>query len=109
MYLESTIYLICIFQVKLSELNLNDTERLIFIRMVGPRFFQPENEVKLVTSRFPNRIENKKYLIYLLEILLLETRRLYREKDILSVTPPPPNENGISESQSKTQPEMESD
>mmetsp|Transcript_11041 Transcript_11041/g.15233 ORF Transcript_11041/g.15233 Transcript_11041/m.15233 type:complete len:183 (-) Transcript_11041:3-551(-) len=67
-------------KVSLSHLNLNDDERLIFIRMVAARFNQGRNEVKLVSNRFPNRLENKKYLIYMLESLLLETRRLYSEK-----------------------------
>ena len=74
-------------------MNLNDSERRIFVRMVGPRYQQGAHEVKLVCDRFPNRLENKKYLIYLLENLLLETRRLYAEKDALSLPRPPKDEN----------------
>lgn len=80
-------------QVAIPDLNLNDTERRIFVRMVGPRYQQGRHEVKLVSDRFPNRLENKKYLIYLLESLLLETRRLCAEKDTLSLPRPAKDDN----------------
>ncbi len=44
--------------------------------MVGPRFNIGKREVKLVTRRFPNRIENKKYVTLLLEQLVAEAKRL---------------------------------
>jgi hypothetical protein len=44
--------------------------------MVGPRYNRSKKEVKLTTTRFPNRIENKKYLIYLLEDLIREAKNL---------------------------------
>ena len=80
-------------QVAIPDLNLNDTERRIFVRMVGPRYQQGSHEVKLVSDRFPNRLENRKYLIFLLESLLLETRRLCAEKDTLSLPRPPKDDN----------------
>jgi hypothetical protein len=48
----------------------------ILIEMVGKRFNTGRREITLITERFPNRIENKKYLIFQLEKLLEETRRL---------------------------------
>ena len=42
--------------------------------LVGPRYNWKTGEVKLVAEKFPNRIENKRYLIFLLENLLLEAR-----------------------------------
>ena len=49
--------------------------------MVGPRYNQGKKQVKLTTDRFPNRIENKRYLIMLLENLLLETKNIYSISD----------------------------
>lgn len=44
--------------------------------MVSTRFNTGRRQVKLVTNRFPNRLENKKYLVYLLEKLIAESKRL---------------------------------
>lgn len=45
--------------------------------MVGKRFSPGSRIVKLVSETFPNRMENKKYLIYLLEKLILESKNIY--------------------------------
>ena len=63
-------------QVYVSDLNLSEDERHIFIRMVGLRYNTGKKEVKLTAERFPNRIENKRYLTYLLECLVAETKKL---------------------------------
>jgi hypothetical protein len=68
-------------QVNTKDLGLNEDELKIFLLMVGPRFNQGKREVKLTTDRFPNRIENKRYLIMLLENLLLETKNIYSISD----------------------------
>ena len=44
--------------------------------MVGPRYNVGKQELKLTASRFNNRIENKRYLLFILENLLLETKRI---------------------------------
>jgi hypothetical protein len=44
--------------------------------MVGKRYNVGRREVKLTAERFPNRIENKRYLILLLESLILESKKL---------------------------------
>jgi hypothetical protein len=44
--------------------------------MVGPRYDGARDEVRIVCKRFPNRIENKRYSVLLLERLLAEARRL---------------------------------
>ena len=62
--------------VSVDELDLNDIEKSIFIRMMGPRFNSGKREIKLTGNKFPNRIENKRYLIVLLENLLKEVKRL---------------------------------
>ena len=66
---------ICI-QVYIDELGLTEDEQHILIEMVGKRYNTGNREIKLKTERFPNRIENKKYLTYQLEALLEESRRL---------------------------------
>lgn len=52
--------------------------------MVGKRFRSGRREVRLITSKFTNRIENKRYLIYLLETLIAETKKIYAE----AIAPP---------------------
>lgn len=44
--------------------------------MVGPRYDGAKQEVRIVCKRFPNRIENKRFSVLLLERLLAEARRL---------------------------------
>jgi hypothetical protein len=63
-------------QVKVDDLDLNALEKKIFIEMVGPRWNVGKRTVRLTMKRFYNRIENKKYLVYLLENLLHECREI---------------------------------
>ena len=60
----------------MKDLNLTEAEKWIFIRMVGFRYNTTNQSVKLITTRFPNRIENKRYLVYLLENLVIEAQKL---------------------------------
>mmetsp|Transcript_36235 Transcript_36235/g.47788 ORF Transcript_36235/g.47788 Transcript_36235/m.47788 type:complete len:195 (+) Transcript_36235:1-585(+) len=62
-------------QVSAKDLNLSDVALDNLKEMVGPRFNEEKQELKLVCNRFYNRIENKRYLVYLLENLLLEARK----------------------------------
>jgi hypothetical protein len=62
--------------VSVADLGLSAEELPIFLEMVGPRYNQGKRTVRLTADRFPNRLENKKYLIFLLEKLLLETKRI---------------------------------
>lgn len=55
---------------------MTEDERHIFIRMMGLRYNTGKKEVKLTAERFPNRIENKRYLTYLLECLVTEAKKL---------------------------------
>ena len=68
-----------IMYASLSDLKLTKEEELIFIELVGPRFNRGKHEVKLTCERFPNRIENKRFLMYQLEKLLIETRLLCKQ------------------------------
>lgn len=63
-------------KVNIDDLKLSSRETKILIEMVGKRFNTGKRQIKLVTERFPNRIENKKYLMFLLETLVNETRQL---------------------------------
>jgi hypothetical protein len=44
--------------------------------MLAKRFNVGRRDIKLVSERFPNRIENKRYLIYLIENLVREAKNL---------------------------------
>lgn len=63
-------------QVSINDCELNPRQKKILIEMVGPRYNTGKQEVKLVSDRFPNRIENKRHLILLLEKLIAETKRI---------------------------------
>lgn len=65
----------------MHDLPLNDEERQIFVRMVGPRIKVGNGEVKLTCNKFPNKLENRKYLLFQLESLLKEAKRLLTIKD----------------------------
>jgi hypothetical protein len=69
-------FLFHLLQVYLADLNLSKDEEYIMIRMVAKRFNVGRREIRLTTERFPNRIENKRYLIYLLENLVAEAKNL---------------------------------
>lgn len=68
-------------QVYLKDLNLSHTERAIFARLVGPRLNVGSGELKLTCTKFPNKLENRKYIILLLENLIAEAKRLNQVKE----------------------------
>mmetsp|Transcript_22365 Transcript_22365/g.37407 ORF Transcript_22365/g.37407 Transcript_22365/m.37407 type:complete len:185 (+) Transcript_22365:56-610(+) len=70
-----------IMKVSLSDLPLDGDEKLIFVRMVGKRLNVGNQELKLTSDIFPDRLENRKYLILQLEKLLAEAKRLNNLKD----------------------------
>jgi hypothetical protein len=49
--------------------------------MVGTRYNVGKKEIKLTCERFPNRIENKRYLVLLLENLVRECKKLFAMSD----------------------------
>ena len=57
-------------------MGLTKDEEAILLEMVGKRYNQGRKEIKLTADRFPNRIENKRYLIVLLENLVTEAKEL---------------------------------
>ncbi len=62
-------------------MNLSKQELDIFRALVGERYNNGKRELRLVARRFPNKIENKRYLIYQLERLLEEARKISKAKD----------------------------
>jgi hypothetical protein len=74
--------------VKIADLGFkSDMERQIFIQLVGPRYNGGRRDVRFTCEKFANRLENKKYVTYLLEKLVAEAKHLatvaheYDEKD----------------------------
>ena len=65
----------------MKDLNLTAEEIPVFRRMAGLKYDPSTQKLKLTTTRFPNRIENKEYLTYELETLLAATRELVKNKD----------------------------
>lgn len=65
--------------VNIDDLSLNDVEMKVFLRMTGNRVNINKRELKLVCDTFPDRTENKRYLVYLLESILSESRKLAKE------------------------------
>jgi hypothetical protein len=52
--------------------------------MVGSRYNVGKREIKLTADRFPNRIENKRYLSVILEKLVAEAKTLYVQQSKIS-------------------------
>jgi hypothetical protein len=77
---------------------LDDIELKIFLRMVGKRCNIGNRELKLTCERFPNRSENQKYIIYELETLIAEAKRLRQEYETTYRFP-----NGKPKLQSKSE------
>ena len=65
-----------ITKVFVKDLGLAPTEQDIFIEMVGKRYNQGRKEVTLTCDRFPNRVENKRFLVVLLENLVAESKKI---------------------------------
>lgn len=65
-----------ILHVYTDDLKLSPVELQIFKRMVGPRLNPNMRELRLISSKFPNRVENKRYLTVLLEDLVSTAKKL---------------------------------
>lgn len=56
--------------------------------MLAKRFNIGRRDIKLISERFPNRIENRRYLVYLLENLVREAKKLaVIQKEMSEVIP----------------------
>ncbi|CAM9653765.1 unnamed protein product [Pylaiella littoralis] len=65
--------------VPVPELGLSASEEERLIQIVGPRYRENRQVLRLVSDRFPNRIDNKRYLVHLLENILVEARNVEDE------------------------------
>ena len=61
-------------KVKLSDLPLTPNEQERFKVLVGQRYNPKTNYCYFMEKRFPHRIENKRYLLYLMELLVKEAK-----------------------------------
>lgn len=67
--------------MSIDDLGLQQRELEVFKEMVGRRVNLGRRELKLTCEQFPNRVENKRYVVYLLEKLVAEAKRLTAEED----------------------------
>ncbi|CAM9346690.1 unnamed protein product [Choristocarpus tenellus] len=63
-------------KVVVDELGLPSPQKDRLKMLVGPRYNPSKDELRLISERFPNRIDNKRYLVTLLEKLVLEARKV---------------------------------
>jgi Mitochondrial ribosomal subunit protein len=65
--------------VHADDLGMSRSQLSLLAALAGRRFNERTNVLKLTTTLFPSRVENKKYLVYLLEQLKAESIKLDRE------------------------------
>lgn len=66
-----------VYQANINDLGLNEGEKKVLIRMLGPRYNPGNQELKLTTEKYSHRLENKKHLTYLIEQLVQASKELY--------------------------------
>ncbi|KAG5184763.1 ribosomal protein S24/S35, mitochondrial, conserved domain-containing protein [Tribonema minus] len=64
-----------VLSVRMEDLGLDRTQQEKLRKLAGLRFNKKEQILRLPCELFPSRVENKKYLVYLLETLLEEARK----------------------------------
>lgn len=63
-----------VLNVKVSDLNLNATEKHKFLLLSGSRYNVNTEELVMSSERFPHRKQNKKYLLDVLNKLIIEAK-----------------------------------
>lgn len=58
---------------------LSEIEKQIFVGLLGPRYNVGNQQFKLTCEKFQNRMENSKYIIFLLESLLADARGIAKD------------------------------
>ena len=67
-------------KVALSDIPFeNDHERDIFMEIVGPRYNPKKGDLQLSSEKFASRIENKRYLVDMIEKIVANSRQLAKE------------------------------
>ncbi len=59
----------------------NGQEKEIFLEIVGSRFNSKKGDLQLSSEKFASRIENKRYLVDMIEKIVLNARKLAKEFD----------------------------
>ena len=59
----------------------NEVERDMLLQLVGNRYHEKTNRLMLTSDKFPSRIENKRYLVELLDRLVIGAKKLAVEGD----------------------------
>lgn len=59
----------------------NEQEKEVFLEIVGSRFNSKKEELKLSSEKFASRIENKRYLVDMIERIVSSARTLAKEFD----------------------------
>lgn len=57
----------------------NETEKRVFLEIVGPRYKAEKEVLQLSSEKFASRIENKRYLVGMLERIVASARRLAKD------------------------------
>ncbi|KAL3817561.1 hypothetical protein ACHAXA_010580 [Cyclostephanos tholiformis] len=57
----------------------NELEKEIFLEIVGSRFDPKKGDLKLSSEKFASRIENKRYLVDMIERIVSNARKLAKE------------------------------
>jgi hypothetical protein len=68
-----------IMRAYVDQLGLEEDELNIFCKLLGTRYDSPQRMLKISANRFPERLENKKFLILQLEQLIEEAKRIVQE------------------------------
>jgi len=67
-------------KVALSDIPFeNDHEKDIFMEIVGPRYNPKKGDLQLSSEKFASRIENKRYLVDMIEKIVANSRQLAKE------------------------------
>lgn len=59
----------------------NDNEKEIFLEIVGSRYNPKKGDLQLSSEKFASRIENKRYLVDMIEKIVMNARKLAKEFD----------------------------
>lgn len=70
----------------MKDMPLSPEEKKIFIALLGPRYNVGGQRFKLTCERFQSRPENSKYIIFMLETLLADARRIAKENAELAAS-----------------------
>ena len=60
----------------------NDHEKDIFMEIVGARYNPTKGDLQLSSDKFASRIENKRYLVDMIEKIVANSRQLAKEFDV---------------------------